>query len=325
MQYSDSPFRGLVGGQQTLLSECYIDNLSDVDVSDRLSKHIVQFMNNIELTDKPKGFEALLQMIKRNPGLVVITGAGVSTESGIPAYRDADGLWQRSDPIQHQDFIRHYHVRQRYWARSLVGWPLMGNAEPNRAHHALARLEASGYIDLLVTQNVDRLHQRAGSRNVLDLHGRIDQVVCLSCGEKQYRSHLQGTLEKENPFMTGYLAGILPDGDAQVEGIDIGKISVPDCSSCGGMLKPDVVFFGDSVPRNKVEQVSMAIHKAQAVLVVGSSLMVFSGFRFCKLAAELGKPLAVINNGKTRADTILNYKLEGDCGIQLEKLSSALG
>ena len=266
---------------------------------------------------------ALRDFLVANPRAVILTGAGISLASGIPTYRDSSGKWQRNDPIQHRDFVEKPASRQRYWARSYAGWPAVGKAQPNTAHMALARLEEAGYGSLLVTQNVDRLHQRAGSQRVIDLHGRLDQVVCLGCGEKSQRSRMQERLVESNSTLPspGELA---PDGDADVPDEIIADFVVPACASCGGVLKPDVVFFGDSVPRATVNDIFNAIDEAGALLVIGSSLMVYSGFRFCRHAHQAGYPLACINPGATRADELFTYKSEGDCARELLSLVRAL-
>lgn len=266
----------------------------------------------------------LIAFVRRHPRLLVLTGAGLSTASGIPAYRDHTGQWRRSAPIQHRDFLASHAARQRYWSRSLVGWRTLAGAEPNRGHHALAALEALGRVELLVTQNVDGLHQRAGSRNAVDLHGRVDRVVCLSCGELSSRAALQTRLERDNPALVDFVAAAGPDGDADVDGLDLRGVMVPECGRCGGTLKPDVVFFGDSVPGARVEDAMAALARADALLVVGSSLMVYSGYRFCRRAVQLGKPQAALNRGTTRADDLFDCKVEGDCGEQLSVLLSAL-
>ena len=266
----------------------------------------------------------LVEFVRRHPRLLVLTGAGISSESGIPTYRDHNGRWQRNAPIQHRDFLADHTVRQRYWARSLVGWRHMRRARPNRAHAALAELEARDRIELLVTQNVDGLHQRAGSRQVLDLHGRIDVAVCLDCGEQHRRGDIQRFLERHNTGLVNFAAAAGPDGDADVDGLDLSAVVVPDCVNCGGVVKPDVVFFGDNVPRQRVEMTTSALHRAGALLVVGSSLMVYSGYRFCKQAVASGIPIVAVNRGVTRADDLLGFKIEGDCGDVLGGLVDML-
>jgi NAD-dependent SIR2 family protein deacetylase len=256
--------------------------------------------------------------------VAVITGAGLSTASGIPAYRDPAGQWQHSKPIQHQDFLRSAATRRRYWARSFVGWATMGRAEPNRGHRALAALERDGALHALVTQNVDGLHQKAGSSAVVELHGGIARVRCLDCGAVHARAEVQGWLAAANPeFAPARSARTAPDGDAHLEDDRYAGFAVPPCPACGGTLKPDVVFFGDNVPRERVAVASRAVEEAAALLVVGSSLMVYSGYRFAEQAQRLGKPVIAINRGVTRADALLTLKIEDDCGAVLEALLNA--
>ena len=244
--------------------------------------------------------------------LFVLTGAGVSTGSGIPAYRDADGRWSRKPPMTHQEFTRSESARKRYWARSLAGWPAIAGAVPNAAHDALAQLERAGRIGRLVTQNVDGLHQRAGSRQVIDLHGRLDRVVCLDCAAVLRRALVQQAMEEANPAFVRSGASIAPDGDMDLQA-DFESFEAPRCPDCGGALKPDVVFFGDGVPRARVDEAFAALGEADAVLIVGSSLMAYSGYRFCERARELGRPIAAVNRGRTRADDLLSLKIEADC------------
>ena len=250
----------------------------------------------------------LADYIRRHPRLLVLTGAGISTDSGIPDYRDTRGAWKRRQPVQHQAFLSEPSLRQRYWGRSLLGWPVMRNATPNPAHHHLAELEAMGYTELLVTQNVDRLHQKAGSREVIDLHGRADQVICLACGYQCHRDQVHERCAALNPGFLTLSAGAAPDGDADLE-VDFSDFRVADCPRCGGILKPDVVFFGDFVPRERVDRGLDYLRDADGLLVVGSSLMVYSGLRFCRYAREWGKPMAALNLGRTRADDMLDLRL----------------
>ena len=268
--------------------------------------------------------EQLESFIRNNPRLVALTGAGLSAASGIPTYRDDSGTWQRSDPIQHGDFVSKPAARQRYWARSMAGWHTIAAARPNRAHHALAQLELSGHIKLLVTQNVDRLHQQAGHREVIDLHGRMDRVQCLLCAAETDRSDLQPILETLNPHYDAQLAVARPDGDAEVADSIVANFQLPECSACGGTLMPAVVFFGGTVPRPLVEQINRAIDEADAMLVAGSSLTVFSGFRFARRAAEQGKPLLIINRGQTRGDELASLKLNCDAAEALDYLATRL-
>ncbi len=248
--------------------------------------------------------------------LFVLTGAGCSTGSGIPDYRDAAGHWKRTPPVTYQAFMGDAATRQRYWARSLLGWPRFGLARPNGSHQALATLEAQGRLQVLLTQNVDGLHQRAGSHNVIDLHGRLDQVRCMGCGQRSAREDLQARLLQDNPGWDVLDAGIAPDGDADLE-VDFSRFCVPDCLQCGGVLKPDVVFFGENVPRERVAAVHEHLARADALLVVGSSLMVYSGYRFVQAAARAGLPIAALNRGHTRADDLLLFKDERDCAQAL--------
>lgn len=211
-------------------------------------------------------------------------------------------------------------VRQRYWARSFVGWQRFGRAEPNGAHRALARLEQEGRLEVLVTQNVDGLHQAAGSLRVIDLHGRLDRVQCMECHALVPREELQAELMRLNPAWDGLPGRAAPDGDADLEGLPCGEFAVPACARCDGILKPDVVFFGESVPRARVDAAMQGLGRADAMLVVGSSLMVYSGYRFAQAAAQCGKPVAAVNLGRTRADELLTLKVSAPCALALAAL-----
>jgi NAD-dependent SIR2 family protein deacetylase len=257
-----------------------------------------------------QGVEALRDFLRRHPRLLVLTGAGCSTDSGIPAYRGDDGAWQHRRPMTFAEFTGSAAARRRYWAGSLRGWPRVRDARPNPAHAALARLESGGRARI-VTQNVDGLHQKAGARRVIDLHGRLDVVECLQCGARLQREDLQALLLSWNPGHTA-AAGVRPDGDAGVEGV-LDGFRVPDCRECGGVLKPAVVFFGENVPRARVDDALAALDGADALLVVGSSLMVYSGYRFFLAARERGVPVAAVNIGRTRADEGLDLKVEANC------------
>lgn len=267
----------------------------------------------------------LCSFVRQYPRLFVLSGAGISTDSGIPGYRDADGRWRRTPPVLLQDFLRSASVRQRYWARSMVGWPTVANARPNTAHDALARFEAAGRLQQLVTQNVDGLHQRAGSTRVIELHGNLDQVVCLECGALHSRVSIQRILESLNPESQAASAPTAADGDADIERRNLDLFRVPQCSRCAGVLKPNVVFFGEGVPRDRVDGALRSLEQADAMLVVGSSLMVYSGFRFCEWADAMGKPIAAINLGRTRADHFLALKIERPCAEALTSLVERLG
>jgi NAD-dependent SIR2 family protein deacetylase len=266
--------------------------------------------------------DALSRFVERHPRLFVLTGAGCSTDSGIPDYRDSSGEWKRRPPIRYQEFVGDERARKRYWARSLAGFRRMRLARPNDAHRALATLERRGLIVQLVTQNVDGLHDAAGSENVIDLHGRIDTVRCLECTRRSSREELQLELERRNPDFAALDAVEAPDGDADLEGVAFETFDVPACEGCGGMLKPDVVFFGENVPADRVQRAMAPIASSDAMLVVGSSLMIYSGFRFVTAAADAGKPIAAINLGRTRADDLLALKVEDRCSNALRLLTS---
>jgi NAD-dependent SIR2 family protein deacetylase len=260
---------------------------------------------------------ALREFLYAQTRLLVLTGAGCSTASGIPDYRDADGEWRRGRPIMLQDFVADQHSRKRYWARGLIGWRRMQAAQPNDAHRALAKLEAQDRVVQLITQNVDGLHQAAGSRNVIDLHGRVDVVRCLTCERRLPRERVQATLVERNPEFAALDAVDAPDGDAALDGVDFAAFEVPACEACGGLLKPDVVFFGERVPPDRVQRAFAAVDEADAMLVVGSSLMVYSGYRFARAMAEAGKPIAALNVGRTRADNFLTLKVTDRCADAL--------
>lgn len=260
---------------------------------------------------------SLAEYLRRTGTVTVLTGAGVSAASGIPEYRDRDGNWKHAQPVQFADFRKSAAVRRRYWARSFAGWNRIRTAAPNAAHRALATLEQLGICRHLVTQNVDGLHQRAGHNGVIDLHGKLDAVTCLRCRHRIDRKRWQSGLATANPGWDIRVAAIKPDGDVELVGGDEQSFVVPPCSRCGGIIKPDVVFFGESVPRDRVEAANASIADSGGLLIVGSSLMVFSGFRFARLALETGKPVAIVNEGRTRADHMALLKIEADCGDTL--------
>ncbi len=255
--------------------------------------------------------------------LVVLTGAGLSTDSGIPDYRGPGAPDRR--PMTYQEFVSGPAAQQRYWARSHLGWERMRGAEPNAGHRALARIAP----DLLITQNVDGLHERAGTLHLVALHGRIADVVCLGCRASSARSALQERLTELNPDFSARHAGavVRPDGDVELE--DTGDFVVPGCEHCGGVLKPDVVFFGENVPAPRVERCFAAVdalaETGGVLLVAGSSLTVMSGFRFVRRAARAGVPVVIVNRGATRGDPHATYTLEAGCGEFLEELSALRG
>lgn len=261
----------------------------------------------------PPEVRSLAEFLDAAESIVVLSGAGVSTASGIPDYRDRNGDWKHAQPIQFGDFVRTPAARERYWSRSYVGWQRFSRAKPNDAHAALARLESAGKVDTLITQNVDELHSRAGSHKVIDLHGRLSKVRCLQCEIVTERARFQACLEAANPDWHAEASAIRADGDAELTTNNDAPFNVPDCDECGGMLKPDVVMFGESVPKERVQDAVAAVERADALLVTGSSLMVFSGFRFARLAAAAGTPIAIVNQGRTRADDLASLKFDADC------------
>ena len=270
------------------------------------------------------GVAALRDFVLAHPRLFVLTGAGCSTGSGIPDYRDDEGAWKRRPPIQYRTFMDDTVARARYWARGMIGWRMFGSVAPNAAHRALATLQQQGRFELLVTQNVDGLHEAAGTHDVVDLHGRMDRVICTQCGHLLPRQEMQQWLEDANPGWLHLHAQDAPDGDADLEGEDFSLFQVPPCPVCGGILKPDVVFFGETVPRDRVDRANAALAQCGAVLVVGSSLMVYSGYRFVAAASRAGLPIAALNLGKTRADAMLTLKVEQSCAEALSELVAML-
>lgn len=256
--------------------------------------------------------------------LFVLTGAGCSTESGIPDYRDAAGEWKHRQPMKYQEFVGSEAARRRYWSRSLVGWRRIDEAQPNAAHLALQRLEEGERLRCLVTQNVDRLHFKAGSRQLIDLHGRLDRVECLDCHMTYRRDAFQGELQRLNPTWPVTAAEIRPDGDADLGQQDESAFQVPACMRCGGVLKPGVVFFGETIPKRRVERAFQALEEADGMLVAGSSLMVYSGYRFVRQAAKRGLPVAILNLGRTRGDGEATLKVTARCGDVLPRLASRL-
>jgi NAD-dependent SIR2 family protein deacetylase len=273
----------------------------------------------------PEGpsFERLCDLV-RGKRVVALTGAGLSTESGIPDYRSPESLARSRRPIQGPEFVRSETIRKRYWARSMIGWERMQAALPNPGHHALARLEQSGHLFWVVTQNVDRLHREAGSRNVTELHGALAEVACLSCGLMEARGSLQARLLALNPGWDEHEVRVAPDGDAELPAERVAGFVVAPCDGCGGVLKPRVVFFGDNVPRATVEEAFAALDSARLLLVVGSSLAVYSGYRFLRRAVERGIPVAVINRGPVRGEEHAVIKLEASTGVTLAALARAM-
>jgi NAD-dependent deacetylase sirtuin 4 len=256
--------------------------------------------------------------------LVALTGAGCSTESGIPDYRGAGTPAPARTPIQHDAFLRRPEVRQRYWARATVGWARFSRARPNAAHRALAALEEAGVLAGVITQNVDRLHHEAGSRRVVELHGALADVLCLDCGAVEPRAELQDRLLAVNPGWLDRAAAMAPDGDAELPASEVATFEVVGCGTCGGTLKPDVVFFGGNVGEPTLARAWALFEEATALLVVGSSLAVYSGFRFVRRASERGLPIAMVNLGPTRGDELAQALLAGRAGEVLPQLVARL-
>lgn len=268
------------------------------------------------------GIDALAAVL-RGRRVVALTGAGCSTESGIPDYRGAGRVTRRS--IQFREFVGSEATRRRYWARSVVGWPRLAAARPNAAHRALAALEERGRLRGVITQNVDGLHAAAGSRRVVELHGALARVRCLTCGALAARADLQDRLVAANPGWLASPAAAAPDGDADLPDEAVAGFRVDACRRCDGVLKPDVVFFGETVPRAVVDAAWALFDEAEALLVVGTSLAVFSGFRFVLRAAERGLPVAIVNRGPTRGDDRAAVRLDATAGPALDELVTALG
>jgi len=261
----------------------------------------------------------------RGRSLAVLTGAGISTESGIPDYRGPTTRARAKDPMRFAEYNASGVGRARYWVRAMVGWPSFAAARPNAGHRALAQLEARGIVGGLVTQNVDRLHHAAGSQTIVELHGALHEVRCLDCGAVEPRAHVQARLSELNPHVHAAVAEMLrPDGDAELPAAWVEGFRVPACLACGGTIKPDVVFFGESVPPTKVEGAYALVERAEALLVVGSSLTVFSGYRFVRRAAERGLPIAIVNLGETRGDPYATVRVDAPAGAVLTAVTDAL-
>ena len=263
--------------------------------------------------------DSLAGFVREHAQLTVLTGAGCSTDSGIPEYRDDDGNWKHRQPMQYGEFVKDENQRRRYWAQSLAGWRRISSAMPNAAHHAIAELERSGFVSCVITQNVDNLHRAAGSQNVIDLHGVLQHVRCLECGTKSSRDDFQHRLMDCNPDWSASMTAIAPDGDARISVQDMHSFVIPECLNCGGIVKPDVVFFGEPVPESRLIQAKRSLGQSRALLVIGSSLMVFSGYRFARFASAAGQPIAIVNRGTTRADELATHKLTANCAELLSQ------
>jgi len=273
--------------------------------------------------DAMDAMDAMIGLL-RGRRVVALTGAGCSTESGIPDYRGPDTPPRARPPIQHREFVDDTSARRRYWARSMLGWPALAAARPNRGHEALAALERAGAVAGLITQNVDGLHHGAGSREVVELHGALRRVRCLACARVTARDELQRRLADANPGWLERGGAVAPDGDADLADGAVAGFEVVACAACGGMLMPDVVFFGGSVPRPTLDAAWATFDRAEVLLVVGSSLAVFSGYRFVRRAAERGVPVAILNRGPTRGDPHAALRVDARAGEALAAVARAL-
>ncbi|MEV4619927.1 NAD-dependent protein deacetylase [Asanoa sp. NPDC049573] len=272
----------------------------------------------------PDPLSALIDLVAEG-GVAVLSGAGLSTESGIPDYRGPTGAARKFAPMTYQTFTRDAAARQRYWARSHVGWQVIGRAAPNPGHRAVADLQRAGLVSAILTQNVDGLHQAAGARDVVELHGSIDRVICLDCGQTTARTALDRRLHAANPSFGALAAAVNPDGDVDLDDASVAVFRAVDCGRCQvGMLKPDVVFFGETVPAERVDLCFAAVGGARLLLVLGSSLTVMSGRRFVLRAAKLGVPVAIVNQGPTRGDAYAALKVDAPLGTVLPDLAAAL-
>ncbi len=279
-------------------------------------------------------FAALTELVAAG-GVFVLTGAGLSTDSGIPDYRGRDGV-RRVMPMQFGEFIATSAARQRYWARSYVGWSRFRAARPNAGHHAVTALQRAGLVEALITQNVDGLHDEAGGRDVIELHGSLAEVVCLQCGDRSARAVLQERMDADNPGFTAYVQAVAaegsrvssqirPDGDIVLADEAVGEFVLPQCQVCGAdRLKPDVVFFGESVPTARVERCLAALSASRSVLVLGSSLAVMSGYRFVRKAAVERIPVAILTHGWSRGDEQASLKLDLPLSLTLTRLAQAV-
>lgn len=268
--------------------------------------------------------DQLITSLEGKRKIWILSGAGISAASGIPTYRDHHGNWQAGNPIQHNEFINKESSRKRYWARSMVGWKITDRALPNAAHKAVTRLQQHSLVSKIVTQNVDRLHSNSGAQDVIDLHGRIDQIICLDCLQKTRRAEYQPRLIEYNPDLDNYASRILPDGDAHIDNFDSERVNIPPCENCGGILMPDVIFFGGIVPKERVQKAFDSLSSADCLLVVGSSLKVFSGFRFPRWAHQNKLPLYAINQGQMRGKEMFDLIVPESCEQVLPEIVDKL-
>ena len=278
----------------------------------------------VALAPGSEDVSGLAEVVGRG-GVVVLSGAGISTESGIPDYRGASGSLRTHTPMTYGDFVGSEAGRQRYWARSHLGWRTIARAAPNDGHRAVAALQVRGFLDGVITQNVDGLHQAAGARDVIELHGNLDRVICLECLGTSPREELDRRLREANPVFEGKATRINPDGDVELPDEVVTDFRLVPCTGCeSSLLKPDVVFFGENVPKTRVERCYRLIDEARAVLVLGSSLTVMSGFRFVRYAAKAGKQVLIVNQGLTRGDTYASHRVNLPLGQALTDLAARL-
>ncbi|WP_285776169.1 NAD-dependent protein deacetylase [Microtetraspora sp. NBRC 13810] len=271
-----------------------------------------------------RAFRRLSELVA-DGGVVVLSGAGLSTESGIPDYRGETGRARRAEPMTYQAFVGGAAARRRYWARSHLGWRHVARAAPNAGHRAVAELQDRGLIDGIITQNVDGLHQAAGAREVIELHGSLDRVMCLGCARRTSREELDRRLRAANPGWHAQVTRINPDGDAVLPDDQVESFRIVDCLDCGGLLKPDVIFFGENVPRPRVQDCFDLTERARTLLVLGSSLTVMSGFRFVRHATKSAVPVVIVNRGPTRGDDHAVVTLDAALGVTLTALLADLG
>ncbi|GAA3456647.1 MULTISPECIES: Sir2 family NAD-dependent protein deacetylase [Dactylosporangium] len=265
---------------------------------------------------------AALSALVGKGGVLVLSGAGLSTESGIPDYRGPSGLRRgNAQPMTYQTFTRDPIARRRYWARSHLGWRTIARAAPNAGHHAVGRLQDLGLLTGVITQNVDGLHQAGGAAGVIELHGALDRVICLDCGQLSGRDLLDARLGAANAGYAAEAGALNPDGDVELTDEQAAGFAVVDCTDCGGMLKPDVVFFGETVPAPRVQACFDLVERSAALVVLGSSLTVMSGRRFVVRAAKLGLPVAIVNQGPTRGDGLASLLLDAPLGAVLSKVA----
>ncbi|XP_006607766.1 NAD-dependent protein deacylase Sirt4-like [Apis dorsata] len=269
----------------------------------------------------------LKDFIDSHDNICVLTGAGISTESGIPDYRSQGvGLYARSNhkPVLYKDFCNSDAIRRRYWARNYIGWPRFSSIKPNNTHKILTKLENANKIRYIITQNVDNLHTKAGSKKVIELHGTAFRVMCLKCNERICRYYLQDIFDRINPNMTVTSQMIRPDGDVELTQEQVKTFKVPTCEKCDGILKPDIIFFGDNVPHQIVENIKYNIEHSDSLLIIGTTLTTFSSYRIALQANNIGKPIAILNIGKTRVDNLAKIKVEGRCSNVLSKIYSMI-